>query len=527
MGLLDEPTGSASRSDELLAAGVAGLRFFDLFGPLYARYTAAPFDVEREIYGPYRRLAGMDLAALRRDSAAFQACGQSLAETTGVLRSSSMGLADRWRGHGASNTTDHVVAVLDVAGLLDEDISAVGRACGHLADALEEVVRSYASAALSLYSPTCATGSPALVESLIELTEYQAEPAPAAQRIARQILDEDFVPTFEERLRVFREEVVSRYEDDIRTTWSEFHEATSVEQVPENPFAGVCPVPPATAGPSATAGPPEFQSGPMHSQQPGDQAGDGADPVQPGTTQPGTTQSGTDADWRVEPDTVTIRQGASTITAQSPDGAGSMRITADDGSGRPQEHTVDFGPADAPGARASGAGTDQLGAARATPVVFQLGDVTVTAERIADGGGLLVTIDGGTGEVSRYLVDVHPVRGLTAHRVPDTDGIGAALGDGSVTTRTASLGRLGPSGADSIGGAVLGDAGPGGASLGSVADRERGDDSGAPAVRRELDGSGEYRERSGGGWHLPTELARAQDAREKPRNALAEERPTC
>ena len=38
MGLLDEPTGSASRSDELLAAGAAGLRFFDVFAPLYSRY---------------------------------------------------------------------------------------------------------------------------------------------------------------------------------------------------------------------------------------------------------------------------------------------------------------------------------------------------------------------------------------------------------------------------------------------------------------------------------------------------------
>ena len=473
MGLLDEPTGSASRSDELLAAGAAGLRFFDVFGPLYSRYTAAPFDVEREIHGPYRRLAGMDFAALRRDSGAFQSCGQSLADSTGVLRNSFVGLAGHWRGQAASNATDHVVGVLDIAGLLDEDISAVGRACGHLADALEEVVRSYASAALSLYSPTCAMGSPALVESLIELIGYQAEPATAAQRIARQILDEDFVPTFEERLRVFREEVVARYEDDIRTTWSEFHAATSVDQVPENPFAGVSPVlPPAV-------GPPALWPTPMP-QQCGDQAGDGADPVQPvtappGTAPPGTAQPETDADRRVEPETVTIRQGELMLTAQSPDGAGSMRITTDDSSGRPQEHTLD-------------SGTDQPGAARATPVVFQLGDVTVTAERIAGAGGLLVTIDGGSGEVSRYLIDFHAVRGLTTHRLPDSDGIGAALGDGLVSTRTASLGRAGPSGAESAGGvafpdggAVLGDAGPGGASLGSVADRERGS-GGLPAT---------------------------------------------
>ncbi len=520
MGLLDEPTGSASRSDELLAAGAAGLRFFDVFAPLYSRYTAAPFDVEREIYGPYRRLAGMDFAALRRDSVAFQACGQSLAESTGVLRNSFRGLVGHWRGHAASNATDHVVGVLDIAALLDEDISAVGRACGHLADALEGVVRCYASAALSLHSPTCAMGSPALVESLIEFAGSQAT---AEQRTARQILDEDFVPTFEERLRVFREEVVARHEDDIRAIWSEFQEATSVERVPENPFAGVGPV---LSEAADVVGPPAVHPAPAQPQQ----AGDGADPVQPGTVQPGS-----DADRRGEPETVTIRQGTSTITAQTPDGAGSVRITADDGSGRPQDHIIDVGPAGAPGATAPETGTDQLGAARDTPVAFELGDGTVTAEPIAGGTGLIVTIDGGTGEVSRHLVDFDPVRGGTAHPVPDPDGIGAALADGPVTTRAASIGLTGLSGAEPApgvalpdgGGAALGDAGPGGASLGSVADRGRGGDGGTPSIRRELDGGGEYRERSDGGWHLPTELVRERDAWEKRRSAPAEEPPTC
>jgi len=519
MGLLDEPPGSVSTSDECLAAGAVGLRFFDMFGPLYARYTAAPFDVEREIHGPYRRLAGMDFAALRRDSEAFQACGQSLAESTGVLRNSFVGLASHWRGQAASNATDHVLGVLDVAGLLDEDTSAVGRACCHLADALEGVVRSYASAALSLHSPTCATGSPALVESLIELTQDQAEPATDAQRLARQLLDEDFVPTFEERLRAFRDEVVARHEDDLHTIWAEFQEATSVEKVPENPFADV-PVQPEATGPPAVR-PASVQPRP---------AGNGADPVQPGTVQPGT-----DVDRRGEPETVTIRQSTSTITAHPPDGAGSVRITADDGSGRLQDHTIDIGPAEVPGARLPGAGTDQFGAARDTPVVFELGEGTVTAERIDGGAGLLVAVDGGTGEVSRYLVDFDPERGATAHPVPDSDGIGAALADGPVTTRAASIGLTDLSGAELAedvtvpdrGGAVLGDAGPGGASLGSVTDQGRGGDGGMPSVRSELDGSGEYQERSGGGWHLPAELVRERDAREKLRNAPAEERPTC
>ena len=481
--LLDDPTGSAWRSDELLAAGAAGLRFFDMFGPLYSRYTAVPFDVEREIYGPFRRLAGMDFAALRRDSAALQACGQSLAVSTGVLRSSFVGLASRWWGHAASNAMDHVVAVLGIADRLNEDTAAVGRACGHLADALEGVVRSYASAALSLHSPTCATGSPALVDSLIEFVMHRTT---AAQPVARQVLDEDFVPTFEERLRAFREEVVARHEDDIRALWSAFHDATSVENVPENPFAGISPVgPPAVAPPAAellTMGPPAAEPPaigpvPMHSLQSGDPAGGEA---------------------------VTIRHGASTVVAQSPDGSGSVRITADDGSGRtPQEHAVDLG-ADASGTRTQGSGTGQLDTARDSAVVFELGDVTVTAERIAGGAGLLVTIDGGTGEASRYLVDFHPLRGVTAHRVPDSDGIGAALGDSPVPSRGASLGRAGLSGAEPVdgvtfpdGGAVLGDAGPGGASLGSVADRER----------------------SGGGSRLPTELVQERDAREKLRTA--------
>ncbi|MDQ3887362.1 MAG: hypothetical protein M3308_10250 [Actinomycetota bacterium] len=511
--LLDEPTGSASRSDELLAAGAAGLRFFDMFGPLYTRYTAAPFDAQRDIYVPYHRLAGMDFAALRRDFEVFQACGQSLSESTAVLRNSFEGLVSHWRGAAASNATGHVTGVLDIAGLLSEDISTVGRSCGRLADALEEAVRSYASAALSLYSPTCAMGSPALVERLIELATSQPEPGTAAQ----QILNEDFVPTFEERLRVFRKEVLARHEDGIRTTWMEFQNATSVEKIPENPFAGVSP-----AGSSAV------WPAQVHSQP----SGNRDHPAQPEPA-----QGETDADRRSELEAGTIWQGTSTSTVPSSDGMATVQISVDDGGGRPREHIINFG-APAPGARmagAEGAEVDQPGVERALPA-FELSGTTVTTERIDAGTGPLVAVnvDGETGAVSRYLVDVDPERGVIAHPVPGSDGAGAAFADGPVTTRAASIGLAGPSGQDPVGdagipggGAVLGDAGPGGATLGSVSDGLRGGDGGTQPVRRELDGSGQYRERSGGGWRLPTELDHEQDAPERHHSTHSEQPPAC
>jgi len=230
--VLVEPGGTASGSDELLANGEVGLRFFDAFGPLYAEYTAQPFDVERDVHAPYRLLAGIDFASLRGDAEAFQAIGLDLADQVGVLRASFTGLASHWRGDAASEAAEHVNEVLDVGGGLAEDTAALGRACGHLADALEEVIRSCARATLELHATTCATGSPAFVETLVDASRRTGP----ARDVARRILDEDFVPTFEHRLRVFRDEIVTGYQDDVRTLWSEFHRATSVQQVPETPW---------------------------------------------------------------------------------------------------------------------------------------------------------------------------------------------------------------------------------------------------------------------------------------------------
>lgn len=240
--VLEEPGGTASRSDELLADGEVGLRFFDAFGPLYAEYTAQPFDVERDVRAPYRRLAGIDFASLRGDAEAFQAAGLDLSDQVAALRASFAGLASHWRGDAASEAAGHVIGVLDVGGGLADDTAALGRACGHLADALEETIRSCARATLGLHATTCATGSPVFVETLVDATRRTGP----LQDIARRILDEDFVPTFEHRLRVFRDEIVTGYGDDVRALWSEFHRATSGEQRPEYPARDVPAVPEVT-----------------------------------------------------------------------------------------------------------------------------------------------------------------------------------------------------------------------------------------------------------------------------------------
>ena len=158
-----------------------------------------------------------------------------------------------------------------------------------------------------------------------------------------------------------------------------------------------------------------------------------AGPAQPGAIDPLTGQpmpAGTQ-----QPETVTIKDGDREISVQSPDGQGHVKLTIDDGTGKPKTYDLDFGAAmgmpgapgvpGVPGQPVPGVGDPLAGAGPGDPsgaagqpnvehaqagpdgkVVIHDGQTTITAERPpGEPDQVIVTIDDGTGNPTTYTLD--------------------------------------------------------------------------------------------------------------------------
>ncbi|MGQ0839117.1 hypothetical protein [Actinokineospora sp.] len=138
------------------------------------------------------------------------------------------------------------------------------------------------------------------------------------------------------------------------------------------------------------------------------------------------------------PETVTIKDGDRTISVDSPDGQGRVKVTVDDGSGTPKTYELDFAAAAEPGADqpvrtlpypadgAVSAGVEQVQAGPDGKVVVEDGGLTITAER-PDGSPdtVRITLDDGSGDPTTYTLDyqdpAHPkIEPATA--APDAAG---------------------------------------------------------------------------------------------------------
>jgi hypothetical protein len=125
---------------------------------------------------------------------------------------------------------------------------------------------------------------------------------------------------------------------------------------------------------------------------------------------------------------VTIKDGDRQIAVQSPDGQGHVKVTIDDGSGKPKSYDMDFGdsptqarggatglrqsddtaedPAKATGGHPAEDDAEPAKAGADGKVVMHDGDLTITAER-PDGmpDQLKVTVDDGSGHPTTYNID--------------------------------------------------------------------------------------------------------------------------
>ncbi|MGI9064214.1 MAG: hypothetical protein ACR2FQ_10455 [Pseudonocardiaceae bacterium] len=269
-----------ARSDDILDVGEPGLGFFARFAPLYSRWTGRAVDLEADVAAPYRSVAGIDLAALRGDAARCRVAAAALEGVHEQLAGELGRLAARWTGAAAEAAVGHVAGVLQAVESVAKDVAAFAAVAGDLADAVAEQVRSRAEVVLAIAGDAdrCGGLPHALVQRLIDVAQEppdiaadglaravraavghpgaveQLVAAAVAERAASAVLlDGCFVPAFEARLALFRDEALTGVEDDLRGLWADV--AASV--VDGDPFAGLpvaLPAPPDAPQGAATLG---------------------------------------------------------------------------------------------------------------------------------------------------------------------------------------------------------------------------------------------------------------------------------
>ncbi|MGW0517017.1 WXG100 family type VII secretion target [Crossiella sp. NPDC003009] len=256
---LQHNVGGANSSDELLLAGEPGLKFFQTFIPLYNEWTFANLDFEQDFNKPYRKLFGIDFAALRADGRNFQGAAEKLTGLHGELHKPFRGLVEHWRGDAAKAAGMHVEKFLQKAKPLPVDIDRIGRWTANNAEIMEGVIRAAATMTAGLYSADCGGHMPYAVDDMIKIlrgkSSYPALNAlskvldiggggaksfaglggPAGQAGAagldlsagvlaylKKCLNEEFVKAFEDKKKVFEEKIIGNTNKRLETLWSEF-----------------------------------------------------------------------------------------------------------------------------------------------------------------------------------------------------------------------------------------------------------------------------------------------------------------
>ena len=197
------------------------------------------------------------------------------------------------------------------------------------------------------------------------------------------------------------------------------------------------------------------------------------------------------------PETVTIHDGDSTIQLSSSDSRGRVKLTVDNGTGKPKTYDIDFGegtggvgglglsgPAGTRGAASESKGIDSTESVDANGVrhvhagpdgtaTIHDGKETITVRQPdGDSGDMKLTVDDGTGKPKTYDVDFT----AAAHSIPASSASSLGAGPEASLSGTGTAGASGGGGAGGLAGAAsagagstqLGDGGMTGASDAAV-----------------------------------------------------------
>jgi hypothetical protein len=278
-------------ADEILDSATLGIRFFELFLPLYGRCEAVPY------YGSSLRVSvanlrdqydaerGLRLAGFRADAERVTSAHARLDEVNDALDDAGFQLASIWDGPAAREALAYYRRFSLVADQLRRQVGTAGEAVRTGMATIESVIFDKARSVLSLYRETSGGFDPTAVETIIEvalgaehgwgeLLAWFGESGRGdsgrrlAQRIAQRWLQSVFKPDVEMQVRLFLQ-CCDSCRRGIRQAFALVEIALA--SIPPDPFAAL-PHRLATA-------PPKRQAGIARRARPGRVAGP---PVPPG-----------------------------------------------------------------------------------------------------------------------------------------------------------------------------------------------------------------------------------------------------
>jgi hypothetical protein len=397
-------------SDEILDTGRPGLEFFARFQPMYdeaaaivgtGSYRGQGLDQLRRSYDDLR---GIDFSMMRVDAEHLRTAVES-AENNQHNLDRYWGRLSSWTGSAAGAARQHRDRVDSLAiGFLDKAGKGSAAITGAVS-AIEHTLGSYVRGVKSLDSDLCGGMTPEEVRGAIRAARGDVENADAYWFLAKLLDASMGVPTFgvswlldwmgygaSDQVERVRQQIADaarqslanyiRQYDDKRSFFDRYTKAVreAVKRIYDTMLAAMKPMEddafreltgggggnqgtdPSGSQPGRTPGvppvPPGAPPGPPGSGQPPG----GSPPVRP---MPYPLPGGVEPPWMPgrQPQTVTIRNGDSTVTVSSPDGQGRVRVTVADGNGPPRSYDLDFGQS-----TTSTAATGPAGAGPVPPV---------------------------------------------------------------------------------------------------------------------------------------------------------------
>jgi hypothetical protein len=213
-------------ADEILDNGSLGIRFFELFLPLYDGCEAVPYFGSAlpmsvaNLQARYDSERGLRLAGFRADAEHATSARERLDEVNDVLDDAGLQLASIWDGPAAHEALVYYRRFSLLADQLRHQVGTAGEAVRTAIATVESVIFDKVRSVLSLYRETSGGFDPAAVETIIEValgTEHGWGELLAwfgesgrgdsgrrlAQRTAQRWLQSVFKPDVEMQLRLF------------------------------------------------------------------------------------------------------------------------------------------------------------------------------------------------------------------------------------------------------------------------------------------------------------------------------------
>jgi hypothetical protein len=213
-------------ADEILDNGRLGIRFFDLFLPLYDRCEAVPYFGSAlrmsvaDLQARYDAEHGLRLASFRADGKSVASARQRLDDVNDVLDDAGLELASIWDGPAARQALGYYRRFSLIADQLRRQVGTAGEAVLTAMATVESVIFDKVRSVLSLYRETSGGFDPAAVETIIdvalgaehgwgELLTWFGESGQGdsgrrhAQRTAQHWLQSVFKPDVELQVRLF------------------------------------------------------------------------------------------------------------------------------------------------------------------------------------------------------------------------------------------------------------------------------------------------------------------------------------